>query len=424
MAARLVRDEEVAGSNPAIPTRCHKGKSLTKRSVLAAGILLLFGQLFLISVAPMTRAAGTFTQVVGVAILAPDSVLYLPPEGSNGLVLDAPWTRWTYPVLILLSDRIGDQYLGVIIMQSAALWLAGALLFAEMQRTVSLRAAWFAAAILLLNPMTAQWSRIIMSEAIFFAAIATVLALLRRWLDDRSPWRASLAVLIAIGVLFLRPNGFLVLASALTVLLMVVLAGRRSRRLSVTAVWLAAAILLPIASAATGPPAEGSFTSQIYDGVVVEGAAHVRTVIRMPAPADPQDESYAAAVQYAASNPVAIARLGAARLIAETAQVRRHYPALINGLMGGAMAIFLIALLLGSLSRRSEGWRLVGATLALPLMFMTTITFAVAEGRYGWGYLIALSPLVAIGADRAVERVQHHMLLARRRSIGQGTTST
>jgi len=397
---------------------------LRSRSVRALGVTsLLFaaGQIFLLAVNDLTRASGTFARSIGIAILAPDSPRYLRPD-SIVEVFDLPWTRWGYPLLITFAPPSIDAATFAVAVNGIFLLAAGTYLFWTVDASAGALAATVATGVLVLNPLTAQWFRIVMTESVFFSTVVIAACAAQRIVSGRSTSRTgSLLTLAALFAAVTRPNGFLIGASILTIVVVTRRSGWK-RVVQAGLLWAAAALVLLIALGATGPPSEGSITSQLYQGVVVEGAEHVRTTIRMPAPADASDESLGAAVRYAVNHPVATARLGATRLAMETIQVRRHYPLVVN--LGFGLAIFALfgATAVGWNDPRVRPARVVFLSFAIPLMVLTMLTFAVAESRYGWAYLLPLAPIAGVGASRCTHRLLRFS--PRRPTAGNGCEKT
>lgn len=374
---------------------------------VAASVLFAAGQMALLLLGSRTRAAGTFVTSEGIALLAPDSRTYLAIAESPASILAQPWTRWGYPLLLHLGERVGLGPSFVVAVQAVLLIIAAVLVHTMTAEVAGERSGLVAAAILLVNPLTAQWVRFALTETFMLAGVIAVVWFgTRRALTDH---RGHAVGLVSVGVLLslLRPNGVLVLGAGVAVLVLARSGhhprGRRSLR--VAAVWIVTLALLGASAVVSGPPAEGSITAQLYSGVVIEGTEDVRTTISMPAPADATDESVRAAVRYAFGNPLAVARLAMTRVVVELAQVRPHYPSAVNVAVGSAMALLLIALLLGASDARARRLREVGVTVALPLLLLIGATFAVPEGRYGWAPLVALLPLAGVGADRMLAAV-------------------
>jgi len=376
-------------------------RSRTARALLVASALLAAGQIFLLMVAGMTRAAGTFAESAGPAILVPDSTFYLRPA-SFVEVFQLPWTRWGYPLLLTAAPEWIEAPALAVLVNALFVLGAGVALYRVVDAIAGSLPATIATGILLLNPMTAQWVRIVLTESVFYSLVVIIAALGHRLICGRATRSTGAALFISVVLAtFTRPNGFL-LGTSVLLLLVITRTSGWQRTLSAATVLGATLLMLALALDSAGPPAEGSLTSQLYQGVVVEGTENVRTTIQMPAPSDSSDESLAAAARYAFTHPVATVRLGVTRLAMETAQVRRHYPLVVNIAFGLAMLVFLGSAAAGWVDRRARASRTVFLVIGIPLMLVTMATFAVPEARYGWAYLLPLSPIAGIGADRAV----------------------
>lgn len=376
------------------------------QSVGVVAALLALGQSALLLVAPLTRANGTFAQRSGPAVLVPDSAVYLDPQSLSD-VFALPWTRWGYPLLLSLGGTSAESALGAVIVNALALFGGGYVIHRVTKARSGSAAALVAAAIVVANPMTAQWVRIVSTEAVFFGTVAIITGLGIRVLGGTARWSdKAVLLLMALLAAFTRPNGFLVATAALIIAASAQRPGLR-RSLMTAAVLATAALLLPFAYTATGPPSEGSLTQQLYTGVVVEGTEHVRMTIAMPEPVDPDDTTLGAAARFALSHPLATARLAGARLAVETAQVRRHYPAVVNIAFAFAMLLLAGSVAVGWGDARSRHARTVSLVIGTPLMLLTMATFAVPEGRYGWAYLLPLAPIAGTGIDRVIDRMRN-----------------
>jgi hypothetical protein len=348
----------------------------------------------------MTRAAGQFTEVDGIGILSPDSRGYLTGSESLEAVQAWPWMRRGYPLILFLLRQLGDPVTLAVLLHVLTLLIVSTLLYREVEQRASMLPALVAVAVLVLNPMTALWVRLVLTESLFFAGIMLLLILGHQAIEDRLSRLGHITAAGVAGLLpFLRANGIFVSASLITTLLIAKLSGR-TRVLAVASVWVVLLAFLPTFSATIGPPSEGSLTRQLYDGVIIEGTENVRLAIAMPDPADESDESLSAAARYALDNPLAVARVGVARVGFESLQVRPHYPTVVNLAFGAAMLLYLTAALVGLRDSRSRGWRLLAGTFSIPLLILTAGTFAVPEGRYGWAFLLPLAPIAGIGSDR------------------------
>ena len=369
---------------------------------VVALVLLAVGQLALIALGPLSRVGdpGAGTAGIGdLALLAPDSIRYLSTSGSWPEVAAQPWTRWGYLALLRIGHLLGDAATSVVVAQGFAMAGAGVLLLRTGRATAGPVAGLVSASMLLLNPMTAQWARFVLTESIFYA-LAVSVATIAVHRDHRT--RVLIMLAFAVAAVAFRPTGPLLAAAAVTLALVGARRSRRRKALLVTITWVAAALLLALGSIATGPPSEGSFEDQLRAGVVVEGTPDVRVTLDMP------EDPSTGVLLYTIAHPAATARLGLTRIAVEVAQVRRHYPPIVNAILAAAMVMIAGLASAGLRDRRGRPLRLPTAVVLLPLVGIVGATFAVPEGRYGWAGLVALSPAVGIGAARVVERLRSH----------------
>ena len=375
-------------------------------SFVSSLVLFANGQALLLVLAERTRASGAFVTRQGLALLAPDSNYYLGLSASLETVLEAPWTRWGYPLLLLLGDRLGSATTFIVILQSAVAILVGVALQATVARTAGPVGGLVAGAAFLVNPLTAQWVRFVLTDFLFFSLVLTAVLLTLRYSTEARHLQATGAIgaaLAAVGATMLRPNGVLVLGA--TAVCIVALRAKQRRRATrgalQAAVWVLTGSLLMVAAEASGPPAEGSTASQLYDGVVIEGTEATRFTITMPVAADPEDESMRAAALYAARHPLPTLGLALARIAAEIAQVRPHYSRFTNLAVTLVILPYLLLIAIGLSDPRAAELRRICLTFAVPLLLLIGATFAVPEARYGWAPLLALAPLAGVGAARS-----------------------
>lgn len=371
--------------------------------VVATGAVLL-GQLILILLTPLSRASSEGVERLGVALLSPDSITYLGLASDSDWVARAPWNRALLIALLRAGTLLGEPAAVLLVVQVMVLIVATALTHRLASEIAGPKAGVLAAVVVACNPLVAQWARFVLTETLFLS-----LMLIALWAGTRSlrgvqsAISGVLLVTTALLATFLRPNGILVLGSAVTTLLMARSARRRGPAIAV--VWVMVGFGLLLGLDAAGQPAERTIAEQLYGGIVVEGTDAVRVAIEMPRPDDPDDTSPSAALRYVVAEPLAAARLAVSRIVVESSQMRRHYPLAINISIGAAMMFLLAATLTGA---RVQGARtLVRATLVLglPILALVGATFASPEGRYGWGALILTAPTAGVGAAHLIQRV-------------------
>lgn len=378
-------------------------------------ILVAIGQSALVAAGPLTRApraSGGTAGVGGIALLSPDSEYYLDLSGSTSILGQTPPTRIMLPLLLRLGSTLGSAETFLVCLNLLALLLAGMALHDLVLRLGGTSAAgMLATGALVVNPLTAQWARFVLTETLAYAAVVGILWAILRF-GSRRTLGAFVVILLLGGFLtLLRPNGILVLAGSLSAVVATSNLIRRrngvQRGLIHGVIWVVAFALALIASREPDPgvPAtENVIVSRLYDGVIIEGTPEVLVTTLMPPPADPSDASLSAAIAYAIRHPLPVAKLGALRVIYETLPVRPHYPAAVNLVLGFGFALFVLLVLVGARVARSRLLRDAVSMLSVPQMLLVAATFAVPESRYGWTYLVTLCVWAGIGGDRILAR--------------------
>lgn len=376
--------------------RAHGGPSLA---------LLVAGQVLLLALTPISRAADPMGGRAGFALLGGDSPYYLAASESLATIASEPWPRTAFLLVLWVGHRLGDAATALLVLHALVALVAGAMLHDLGARLGGRVAAWAAAAVLLVNPMVAQWFRFVQTETLFYGIIVALLWSMeraRRNGGSRADW-ALLASLAAVAAT-VRPNG-LVLTGAVVSFAALVRGGRRSGRALAAGAWIAVVVALALGLGATEADPDRSPAGLTYVGEVVMGAPWAEVRLTMPPPDDPSDRSLGALVRYAAQHPVAVARLPLARVGLELVQVRRHYPAVVNLAVGVAMSAFLAAVALGLRATRGHP-RLPVVLLAVPQALQVAATWAIAEGRFGWGFLLPLAPTAGAGVASTVARAR------------------
>lgn len=385
------------------------------RPALTAAVLVALGQLVLVALGPLTRAPrahGGASGIWNLALLSSDSRYYLRASHAETLLTDVPLTRIAFPAILRLGDVLGSPETFAVVVNLIALLLAGTALYDLGARFGGTsRAGTLAAGALVVNPLTAQWARFVLTETLSYAAVVGLLWGVIRFVEH--PTRRTLLLVAATGVFIalLRPNGVLVFAGALSAVLHLThrrwLTQRGSQWLLHVFIWCTAVAFFLLGSQEADLGSESTselIVSLYYAGVVVEGTPEVLVTVAMPQASDPLDRSLNAAGRYAMEHPFAVTRLVLLRIGYETLQVRPHYPSVVNLAMALGFGFFLLFALRGARGTRSRRLTLTMLAIALPQVLLVGATFAVPESRYGWTYLVTLCVWVGIGADETLRR--------------------
>lgn len=373
------------------------------RDLLVGTAAVVLGQLLLLAIAPLSRAASDGVERSGIALLSPDSLTYLELAADPAWLVDTPWNRLLLVAILRLGSLLGDAATFLVVLQACALAIASALVHRMTVRLGGPIAGLLATVVIAVNPLTAQWVRFVLSETLFFALVLITLFAGERVLRGAAQPPSVLLLLVAAALATcLRPNGVLVLGSALTLLVLTRTAPRGRAALLSGLIWLGVLAGLVLGLTAAGQPTERSLTAQIHRGIVIEGTDDVIVAIAMPAADEPADTSLAAGLRYVAAEPLAAARLAAARIVAEAIQVRPHYPVLINISIGAAMAVFALAVIIGLRTRAASALIRSTVIIGSPILLLVGATFATPEGRYGWAALVLGAPLAGLGVARTL----------------------
>lgn len=385
----------------------------TSRDLLIGAASVALGQLLLLAIAPLSRAASDGVERSGIALLSPDSLTYLDLAIDPAWLTETPWNRLLLVAILRLGSFLGDPAVILVVLQACALITASAIIHRMTARIGGPTAGLTATLVIAVNPLTAQWVRFVLSETLFFSLILITLAAAERSFRGAAGRTWAPLLVPAVLAAALRPNGVLVLGSVLTVLILARTASRGRTLVLIGVIWIGVGAGLALGLDAAGQPAERSITTQVLSGIVIEGTDDVLVAIAMPAADDPDDTSNVAGLRYVAAEPFAMARLAAARIVTEMIQVRRHYPTPINLSIGTAMLVFAITVLVGSRTAGASALVRSSVLLGSPILLLVGATFATPEGRYGWGAMILGAPLAGLGAARIVRAAQL------RRSDGQ-----
>jgi hypothetical protein len=326
------------------------------------GLLLVVGQLLVTWVIGLPSAP----------VLSPDSGFYL--DGAARFPQLIPKQRPYLGIILYLRvcSLLGPAPWVALIGNASALWLASLALWQIAARWAGDKAGWVAAAILLLNPLTAQWTRYLLTEPLFFSAVIGWL-----WLALFRPGWVFLAFSAAVSTL--RPNAFTLVAAALTWCLVLNLRRRRRALLLIGFGWLALIASLVLVAPLVSPVAH-KVPQMLASGTVIHSHPEVEL---------PMDHGF-----------LSVLRLLLTRLGWELGQWRPWYSLRMNVFIAVFMTAFYVLALRGAWLTRST--RLFWAVLliSLPSMAVIMATWAIHEARFGWWFLVAWIPWVAIGCQQ------------------------
>ncbi|NDC15866.1 MAG: hypothetical protein EBZ76_12060 [Synechococcaceae bacterium WB9_2_170] len=336
--------------------------AIWKRCILL-GLLLVVGQLLVTWAIELPSAP----------VLSPDSGFYL--DGAARFPQLIPKQRPYLGMILYLRvcGLLGPAPWVASIGNASAVWLASLALWQIAARWAGTRAGWIAAAIWLLNPLTAQWTRYVLTEPLFYSAVIGWL-----WLAlFRPAWLLLAFSALAAG---LRPNGFTLLASAATWLAAQQISPRARALRLISLGWIGVILAVVFVAPLVSPVAHK--LPQLWaSGTVIH--SHPELAISMH------------------SGPLSPMRLMLSRVGWELVQVRPWYSLRLNAFIAAVMTAFYLFALRGAwISRGSRlFWAVV--VVSLPSMAVIAATWAIHEGRFGWWFLVAWIPWVAIGCQQS-----------------------
>ncbi len=312
-------------------------------------------------------------------VLSPDSGFYL--DGADRFPFLIPKQRPYLGMILYLRIcsllgpapwvALAGNVIAVIV-ASEALWrIAG--------KWAGQCAGWIAAAIWLLNPLTAQWTRYVLTEPLFYSAVII-------WLWLALFWPGWLLLIFSAVAALLRPNGFTLLASAITWLVLINAADRKRAAFRLTVGWVSVIAAILFLAPAISPVAQ-KVPQLISHGTVIH--SHPELALSM-------------------DHPFAVPQLFVARLVWEFAQWRPWYSLRFNAFIGLFMVAFYALAIRGAWLTRGTRLFWAVAVISLPSFAVIAATWAIHEGRFAWWVLVAWIPWVAIGRQQAKSVVQQN----------------
>jgi len=341
------------------------------RRLLILALLLILGQVLI-------------TVLMGLPsepLLSTDSNFYLDGAERFPFLLPKQRTYLGMIFYIRICSWLGSAPWAALFFNSVAVWVAAEALWQITCRSAGERAGWIAAGLWLLNPLTAQWTRYVLTEPLFFSAVIDWL-----WFAVFRP--GSCMLLYSAVVATLRPNGFTLLAAALS---WVVVLQSRKRKQAIgylMAGWIFLGVAIVVFAHVINPEA-GKVPGFIASGLVIHG--HPELALSM-------------------DKPLAVPRLLITRLAVEFGQWRPWYSFRFNDFIAIFMATFYLLALRGAWHVR--GTRLFWAVILVTIPSLLVIAFAwsIHEGRFAWWALVAWIPWVAIGCQHPNAVLQQNRL--------------
>jgi hypothetical protein len=329
----------------------------------------------------------------GIAVYGVDSATYL--RAAQTFPNDLAGRNWNSGLIFILwLGRLAGSPTAVLLLcQFVAVLTAGSMILRVGRHLSTPRLAWAGVVLYLCFPPVAQWTRYVLTDAIFIAGLITLVCI---FVDDApSARKIAMASGITLFLLFLRPNGFLVLPAVLTCVILRNSWRRRFRNATVALVWALVALLALFAgSLQRAYTDDNSFSTAFVRGEVVWNEPSLN--LDMPTPEDPVSTNRDI-IRYALNHPVAAGQLISARLGLDLIQFRPWYSGTQNAAILGVMIPFLIFTLVGLTKPISPRLRQAFLVFCVPQSLVIAASWASFEGRQGWWILGPSIPLFLLG---------------------------
>ena len=352
-------------------------------------LLFIFGQIIVLILFGLSEPV----------IIRGDSIIYFRSSREFPELSSNQKMYIGYIALLHLSQFINSSGLFMVIMQSIAVLTSAYALFSITKEFGTRRAAWIATSFYLLNPMLAQWTRYILTESFFYSSVIIAL----RLSTIRKKWSVGLVFLVALFLILLRPNGIIPACSAIVVSIFVHFRGT-AFRLVLSLVSVALCIFFLSSSLKSEGYGDESVAVSIFEttleGVVIYGAPELN--MRMPKPRN-EERSTVAFVKYFSENSVANLKLGVARVSWELKQIRPWYSKNLNVFLVALMSWFYVSCIVSMVFVRTKILTWTILVFTIPSTAAIALTWAIWEGRFGWGFLALWIPHVGIGTTRVIE---------------------
>jgi 4-amino-4-deoxy-L-arabinose transferase-like glycosyltransferase len=334
--------------------------------------------------------------------LSPDSGRYISGGATFPHLDKVQWGYAGYCFLMWIDNLVGADYWLIISLQALVAMLAARALWDLAKSYGGHVAGMLAAAIYLVNPLIATWTRYVLTETFFYASTVFLLWGLHRWIGP-SRRISPLLIVGVVGSLTMRPNGVIIISTLLA--LIILLSPMRRPIRMVTAAIAFLVIGLGVSALPTfesgGGGAANSFVQRTARGEVLWNDS--QWSIEMP-PVAADATSNADYVAYILDHPIDVAKLGAARLGLELIQVRPQRADVYNVFTAVIMVVFIALFVGGAIRLRRTPLIRAVAVISLPYMGLIAITWAIQEGRFGWWFMTTWIPVVAVAVAKLIER--------------------
>tara|TARA_B100000575_G_C23068698_1_gene615492 strand:- start:50 stop:1102 length:1053 start_codon:yes stop_codon:yes gene_type:complete len=240
--------------------------------------------------------------------------------------------------------------------------------------------AWISVFIFLLNPLTAQWTRWVMTESLYFSAV-----IIWMWLFIYQT--SFLLILFSTLASTLRPNAI--------ILLFISLIGNHIYKIKIKLkpiikIFVLSAIIFLILIALCFNTFEGE------SNLLLKGFSNGIVIWNMP-------ETYIEIT----NTPLDYVNLFFRRIFWEIIQIRPWYSFRNNFFISIFMIFFYLFSVRGAWIIRKSKLFLATTLITFPSLIIIGLTWSIYEGRFGWWFLVSWIPLAAIGTQRKIDLLKN-----------------
>ena len=352
-----------------------------------------------INVAVVTLLVATVMTLVSGVRLGGDSSRYLQ-AGEH--ILNSPWPGKSasyagYVLIVALSRPVG--LVGLVALQVLAAAVASIALF-DIGRQLSGVVAGLAGGLLFaVNIKIASWHAYVLTDSMYISFVVITVWAAHRAAERRPAAGYATAAVITAFAASLRPTGWILVPVVASYWVWRRTDSALIRSSAIASIAVAfGALVLTLPLLARGVSAENP-TRMLYEGRVQWAPDEAR--IPMP-PAELDDDSLTAGVQYVTRHPVESTRLALARVMRSLTAVRPYFSALHNWAIIAYLTPVYILAILGS----ARVWRqpLFGltATVVVAHLAIVAATFADYDGRFLLYVLPLITALAGVGVSQVL----------------------
>ena len=275
-------------------------------------------------------------------------------------------------VYLKVASLLGPVRWIAVIGNTFSVLISSECLWQITKKYASKNCAWIAVFILLLNPLTAQWTRWVMTESLYFSAV-----IIWMWLFIYHT--SFLLIIFSTVASTIRPNAIILLFSSL---IWHPISKVQIKLKPILKIILLSATILLIFFALF------FYTFEAETSSILKGFSNGIVIWNMP-------ETYIEIT----NTPIDYINLFFRRIFWEIIQIRPWYSFKNNFFISFLMIFFYIFSLRGAWIIRKSKLIFATTLITIPSLIIIGFTWSIYEGRFGWWFLVSWIPLVAIGTQ-------------------------